>query len=446
MLEDWETLLSSIRKMENMKNSSKNARRKLEVIIETTIPIKKGTKKRSSFPETEAKSCEFNQIPKTKYTCIMKTHESTWQRLESSLSKRKVMNEDYIVSKGSSSITHFNLVHKFIPMSQEMKISDVKAKADKDGGCCKSVQIFGYVFHDVNGPNHDKHWRSSGSFSTKILRTLTYWTLVKKTVRGSSVTTWMGKKTVLNWQCLFVHRNKRLFLSVYTDDIKMTGKMQNMTPMWERLMNNVDLDVPTSFLDHVYLGCTQRECKSNEIIMDEYRKLIESRISAGATEKSPEWEKLHVETIVQSSDMKGHTKKCAERCWELTNKQKGQLYKISSPWLDDHHFKKRNLNQLEICQAYAHKLSWNTCIWNELIGLTFFGQRTNLLDQSAMHSFIMQVTSDNIVTLRTRLSIADFQDSDFDDDLEDSNSTSRGCYVSSEVDHSSPFVGCARNK
>ena len=29
-------------------------------------------------------------------------------------------------------------------------------------------------------------------------------------------------------------------------------------------MKNVDLDEPTSFLDHVYLGCTQRECKPNE--------------------------------------------------------------------------------------------------------------------------------------------------------------------------------------
>ena len=50
--------------------------------------------------------------------------------------------------------------------------------------------------------------------------------------------------------------NKRLFLSVYVDDIKMAGKRQNMAPM-----NNVDMDEPTSFLHHVYLGCTQRECK-----------------------------------------------------------------------------------------------------------------------------------------------------------------------------------------
>ena len=64
----------------------------------------------------------------------------------------------------------------------------------------------------------------------------------------------------------------------------MAGKKQNMAPMWKKLMENVDLDEPTSFLDHVCLGCTHRECKPNEIIMEEYNKMFESRMSAGATE------------------------------------------------------------------------------------------------------------------------------------------------------------------
>ena len=32
-----------------------------------------------------------------------------------------------------------------------------------------------------------------------------------------------------------------------------------MAPKWKKVMKNVDLDEATSFLDHVYLGCTQRE-------------------------------------------------------------------------------------------------------------------------------------------------------------------------------------------
>ena len=61
-------------------------------------------------------------------------------------------------------------------------------------------------------------------------------------------------------------------------------------------MNSVDLDEPTSFLDHVYLGCTQRECKSNETIIEQYKNMFESRISGGAPEKLPWWQKPHAQT------------------------------------------------------------------------------------------------------------------------------------------------------
>ena len=53
-------------------------------------------------------------------------------------------------------------------------------------------------------------------------------------------------------------------------------------------MKDVDLGEPTSFLDHVCLGCTQRECQSSKDIVDHYRTMFESRISAGTMEKLPE--------------------------------------------------------------------------------------------------------------------------------------------------------------
>ena len=65
---------------------------------------------------------------------------------------------------------------------------------------------------------------------------------------------------------------------MYVDDIKMAGKKQNLDPMWKILIEDVDLGEPTSFLDHVYLGCTQRECKTSEDIAD--RDLFENRMTA----------------------------------------------------------------------------------------------------------------------------------------------------------------------
>ena len=60
---------------------------------------------------------------------------------------------------------------------------------------------------------------------------------------------------------LFVHRKQGLILSENVE----AGRKQNMAPMWKKLMKLVDVGEPTSFLDHVYLGFTQRECLPNEL-------------------------------------------------------------------------------------------------------------------------------------------------------------------------------------
>ena len=39
----------------------------------------------------------------------------------------------------------------------------------------------------------------------------------------------VGKK-VPNWECLFVNREKELFLSVFVDGIKLAGKKQHVSP------------------------------------------------------------------------------------------------------------------------------------------------------------------------------------------------------------------------
>ena len=36
--------------------------------------------------------------------------------------------------------------------------------------------------------------------------------------------------------------------------------------------------------DHVYLRCTQRDCASNESLIEQYKEMFDSRISAGGTE------------------------------------------------------------------------------------------------------------------------------------------------------------------
>ena len=93
-----------------------------------------------------------------------------------------------------------------------------------------------------------------------------------------------GWEKIPNWECLFVHRDKGLFLSVYVDDTKLAGKKQNLDPMWKLLNKEVDLGEPTSFLDHGCLECTQRQCEVSQNIVDNCRTMFESRISAGGSE------------------------------------------------------------------------------------------------------------------------------------------------------------------
>ena len=81
-------------------------------------------------------------------------------------------------------------------------------------------------------------------------------------------------------------------------------------------MKDVDLGEPTSFLDHVYLGCTQRECQISDDIVANNRDMFESRISAGAKEQLPTRASGKPDAETTSSwsyDMEGHAKKCVER-------------------------------------------------------------------------------------------------------------------------------------
>ena len=68
---------------------------------------------------------------------------------------------------------------------------------------------------------------------------------------------------------------------MHVDGIKLAGKKQNIDPMWTLLNKEVDLGEPTSFLDHVYLGCTQRQCEISKNTVDNDRTMFESPISAG---------------------------------------------------------------------------------------------------------------------------------------------------------------------
>ena len=166
----------------------------------------------------------------------------------------------------------------------------------------------------------------------------------------------LGCEKVPNWECLFVHRKQKLFLSVCVDDIKMAGTKQNLAPMWEKLMKDVDILEPTKFLDHVYLGCTQRECKPNDKKFWTIQQDVWILYFC--------WSNWAITGMGQNLARKlqcGPTtwKDILENAWSGTanwqTKRREQLYKVSHLCLDDHQIKKEELeNKCELSEVCSH--------------------------------------------------------------------------------------------
>ena len=175
----------------------------------------------------------------------------------------------------------------------------------------------------------------------------------------------------------------------------------------------------------MYLGCTQRECKPNEII-----------------EKLPGWAKPHEKQLRGPETWKDMLKKCVGRYCELANKKTEQFYAVPSPCLNDHHFKEEELESVGEVSKVCSQLFFK-CLYLARIGRADIPWSVNKLARSVSNwtgacdkrvarllSYIHH-TSDyrqhchvGYTAQQCRLGL--FQDSDFAGDLEDSTSISVG--------------------
>ena len=71
--------------------------------------------------------------------------------------------------------------------------------------------------------------------------------------------------------------------------------------------------------------------------------------------------------VAWSHDMEGHARKCAERYCVLVNKKVEQLYKVSSPCLDYHQFKKEELESVGESSKVCSQIVL-TCLYLARIG------------------------------------------------------------------------------
>ena len=384
---------------------------------------------------------------KTKLACILEAGESTRLRMRESLPNH---HEDHIAGKGNNSLQHYNLVHKFIPMREAMKIPAAKAAVDKEweklekfsawnltkvrskkevideartSGAKIHFASFMDICHLKNAELEAKHQkykgrvvlrvdivkddsrsyavfteqRSSASQMTaaKIMDiisrlpscdgqasdAISAYTQVKmedahklfKNPKSECPDIWIrlprhkwpkswsnmedpidllernlyghplarllrekpfekillkhGWGKIPNWECLFVHRGKGLFLSVYVDDTKLAGKKQNLDPFGR---TNI-------FPGSCILGMHSTTMRNKQRYCGQLQNHVRIANFSGENKKTSIPSKYSY--FLWSYDMEGHAKKCVERYCELANKSTQQLYKVSTPCIDDHHFK-----------------------------------------------------------------------------------------------------------
>ena len=108
----------------------------------------------------------------------------------------------------------------------------------------RSVQTFGYVYHDTNGTNYGPVWKIQSFLWNEICMVILGQDCCGKGNLRKFYWSTVGKSSKL---AKFVHREKGLFLSVYVDDINLACKKENINPMWKVLNKEVGLGEPTSW-------------------------------------------------------------------------------------------------------------------------------------------------------------------------------------------------------
>ena len=173
----------------------------------------------------------------------------------------------------------------------------------------RNVQTIGFVYHDTNGKSHGPVWKTQSFLLSEICTVILWQDCYGKGNLRKSCWSTIGRRFPIGNAYPCTVKKGCSYLCMWMTSNWLERK--NIDPMWKVLNKEVDLGEPTSFLGSWKLGLHSTTIRNKQRdIVDNYRTMFESRISAGATEKLPCSEILCISSW--SCDMEGHAKKYVE--------------------------------------------------------------------------------------------------------------------------------------
>ena len=148
----------------------------------------------------------------------------------------------------------------------------------------------------------------------------------------------------------------------------MVGRAESIAPMWTQIRSKIDVDPETDLVDHVYLGCTQRDKKPSKTVVRDKQELFSKLLSNQIKDSDPEaggetallskfYTLMHPEKVCKAS--KGKSKdKPKQECSSFH-------HSVPNPSLTDSEYDQIKGWELDM-SGHAESVLKDTVTWQEL--------------------------------------------------------------------------------
>ncbi len=149
-----------------------------------------------------------------------------------------------------------------------------------------------------------------------------------------------GWRRMPSWECMFVHEELQLVLSIYVDDFKMAGIKENLAAGWKTLVDNgLVLDPPTPLADYLGVGQAPHEISEQEakFLVEGVRDCL-SEAWWKPSDKNQPGQRVEKKPSIRGIRYinEGFIGQCVDRYCELAQNERSKLKRATTPSIDDH--------------------------------------------------------------------------------------------------------------